>query len=435
MTILRKKFIERFGSLNAELKVIFSDIQDSLTNATNTLNEVLSYEKLISNAMLLDLSIMDPIDIINSSLHMFRQVSTDKCISLELPSRILLTDEAILPNDMKLKLIADSHKISQVLSNFVSNALKFTRAGGSVKVSASIRNNEFIASSFIEMNKEVSMNAIQTKLIDCLDKKHHNWSQIDIHWLYMEFQDSGVGIEEKNIKKIFNEIVQFNPNENQDGKGSGLGMFITKGLIDLHCGFVKVESMGINSGTTFSLAIPLFAMKPKNDAVISISQILSRQYSQIHPKEGDQKDNDDEKNDDIDLSDMNILVVDDSVVNLRMVINLLKRFGANCDSATDGAAAVELVKKSLSLIDDDRVAAYDMILLDNLMPIMTGPEACVQIRELGYTNSIFGLTGHALKEDVNHFLNSGADVILTKPLNLSEFRRAVDNRKGLVNSV
>ena len=383
--------------------------------------------------MSLDLSIIDPINIINSSLHMFRQVSSDKGVSLELPSQIALTDECVLQSGVKLKLISDSHKISQVLSNFVSNALKFTSSGGSVKVTASMRSHEFIASSFVEMNKEVSMSDIKTKLIDSLEEKYHTWSKIDIHWLYMEFQDSGVGIEESDIAKLFKEIVQFNPNANQDGKGSGLGMFITKGLIDLHCGFVKVESMGINNGTTFTLAIPLFAMTPKSEAMISFRRTFSRQSAQIHPKE-DIKEEDDE--DDIDLNNMNFLVVDDSVVNLRMVINLLKRFGAHCDSATDGAEAVEVVKRSLlSLIDDDGPALYDVILLDNLMPIMNGPEACVQIRELGYTNSIFGLTGHALKEDVSHFLNSGADVILTKPLNLKEFRRAIANRKGGVHNV
>ena len=116
------------------------------------------------------------------------------------------------------------------------------------------------------------------------------------------------------------------------------------------------------------------------------------------------------------------LIVDDSYLNRRMIARLLQQRSFVIFEACDGAEAVDCVSKNMrSLAGEHPTLSYDVILMDFVMPIMDGPTATKQIRALGYRGVIIGVTGNALPDDISTFLASGADVVMTKPINIESF--------------
>jgi signal transduction histidine kinase/CheY-like chemotaxis protein len=116
-----------------------------------------------------------------------------------------------------------------------------------------------------------------------------------------------------------------------------------------------------------------------------------------------------------------VLVVDDSSLNRKLLCRVLKTSGCICEEADDGLSAVQRVKDRMNG-KDGKKPSYDIILMDFVMPNMDGPTATQTIRGLGYTAPIFGLTGNALDSDVSHFLNCGVKVVLPKPFDLARFK-------------
>jgi CheY-like chemotaxis protein len=122
---------------------------------------------------------------------------------------------------------------------------------------------------------------------------------------------------------------------------------------------------------------------------------------------------------------LHILVVDDSKLNRKMLIKILKADGHSCDEAEDGKQAVDMVRASLTGTQPalnrtqppiEITPTYDTILMDFMMPVMNGSDATAEIRKMGYEGPIFGVTGNALPEDQLAFLASGVDRVLVKPL-------------------
>jgi CheY-like chemotaxis protein/two-component sensor histidine kinase len=153
------------------------------------------------------------------------------------------------------------------------------------------------------------------------------------------------------------------------------------------------------------------------------------------------------------LAGFHALLVDDAQINLKMVSMLMKRLGCRCTTALNGQEAVEHIRSNLVSFPgehaDEYVTApqrpsnflapssaaptaghniqvskdmYDFVLMDNYMPVMDGPSACTQMRRLGYSRPIIGLTGHALGEDLQAFRDAGANAVLTKPLDVAELK-------------
>jgi CheY-like chemotaxis protein len=118
------------------------------------------------------------------------------------------------------------------------------------------------------------------------------------------------------------------------------------------------------------------------------------------------------------LENVRVLLVDDSALSLKMCGKLFRRMGAIVEDALDGAIAVEKIQARMHSTEPN----YDMIVMDYMMPKMNGPTACKKMRDLGYAGLIIGLTGNALAVDIEKYLEHGADAVLKKPLDLSEFR-------------
>ena len=115
-----------------------------------------------------------------------------------------------------------------------------------------------------------------------------------------------------------------------------------------------------------------------------------------------------------------LLVVDDSDMNRKMMIRMLRIKSYVCDEAVNGKESIQLVKKSMEV-----GSPYDAILMDYYMPVMDGPTATKHLRNLGYNGLILGVTGNALPCDIQNFIGKGADHVLTKPLNLETFDNAL----------
>lgn len=117
-----------------------------------------------------------------------------------------------------------------------------------------------------------------------------------------------------------------------------------------------------------------------------------------------------------------VLVVDDSSLNRKLLCKLFRQSRYICDEASDGMIAVNKVKTRMACAIDGK-SQYDAILMDFVMPVMDGPTATQVIRGLGYTGPIFGVTSNALESDVDHFLSMGANAVLAKPFDFGHFKR------------
>ena len=140
----------------------------------------------------------------------------------------------------------DPHQLSQVIRNLVSNALKFTNKPGLVKVTVDVvpRSMYVMSSKNAAKNNKVSVGIISPDM------------SRSSHFLRLTVTDFGAGISEQNQAKLFKGIIQFNPGKLQEGKGTGLGLYISKGIVDTHKGQIWVESKGEGQGTTFTMILP-----------------------------------------------------------------------------------------------------------------------------------------------------------------------------------
>ena len=236
--------------------------------------------------------------------------------------------------------------------------------------------------------------------------------------------DSGVGLTTEQLAQICSEGVQFNANELQAGKGSGLGLFITKGIMEQHGGTLSVASAGLDHGTTFTAELPLFF---NLGASISL-----RSISQIHPdstpsctavaatRELQNTPNTNTNTNTVVAANRpkRILVVDDATSNRKLLVRLLSNKGYVCEQAEDGQQAIDVYRASLA-----SGLSFDAITMDFEMPVMNGPTATGHLRAMGCTVPIIGVTGNMLPDDIHCFMVQGATEVMGKPLNMALFDR------------
>ena len=251
------------------------------------------------------------------------------------------------------------------------------------------------------------------------------------------------------------------------GGGSGLGLYIAKGIVKQHNGNLVASSKGIGHGSTFEMTLPLWRvaegdsdccgfgplvqrriekrLKHRQDvrsmqaATASSSQTLKANNQGIEKEEHDSKpvtgarqmlDRDNTEKtvdatgsassnafDQVAPTVLQVLVVDDVKSNRKLLKRLLENNGHQCDEAENGKDCVEMVRKA-----SDSGIPYDAILLDYEMPVMDGPTAAKQIREQLKNDSIniVGITGNVLPDDVKFFLEAGANDVLAKPVKMKE---------------
>ena len=275
--------------------------------------------------------------------------------------------ETVLASDLEVQIIGDSLRLNQVLSNLLSNALKFTPAKGIIKLRVS--------------------------------KTGEDQENV---YLRFEVIDTGCGIAEENYDKIFESFEQENVDVTYKYGGTGLGLSIVKRFTQLMGGGIHVTSVQ-GSGSTFTVDLPFGKIKesgkPTRFSDIDGRSDLARDCYVI----------------DYDFKGKRILLVEDNELNREIAEELIGATGASVESAEDGVQAVKKFKESAE-------GYYDLILMDVQMPHMDGYEATRCIRALGRSDAqkvpIFAMTANAFAEDVQKSREAGMNAHISKPLNI-----------------
>lgn len=252
-------------------------------------------------------------------------------------------------------IFADPLRLRQVLINVLGNAIKFTEKG------------------YVRMTYEVSDSS-----------------------LIFTIKDTGVGIASEKKSLLFQAFSQLDNSVSRKYDGTGLGLVLSKKLANLMGGDVTLEDTQVGKGCTFLIKISL--QKPTSATKTSFIQ-----GREIHL--GKQ------------LSNTNILLVDDVEDNRLLIQRMLSKRGAKLALATNGE---EGLSKALA-------ENYDIILMDIQMPVMDGYTATKKLRQAGYKKPIIALTAHAMKDDRERCIEAGCTDYLTKPVQVEALIQTILN--------
>jgi len=284
------------------------------------------------------------------------------------------------------KVIGDTIRITQVLRNLVSNAIKFTPEGGDIYVEA-------------KWDKASTQGKERSYSLKNRSKAVHQPTGN----LIVTVKDTGAGMTKAQLAKLFGQGIQFNVNELQHGNGSGLGLYIAMGIVEQHEGSLTCNSDGLGKGTTFTMKMPIFDIPSPETA----KRLHSGSFDEdMDASYEDQK--------------LNILIVDDAMSNRKLLRRLLKLKGHDTAEAENGQIAVDMVKEA-----EKNNNHFDLVLMDYEMPVMIGPEAAKEIRKNGSYVFIIGVTGNLMPEDVSYFRQCGSNAVLPKPFRMSELEEII----------
>lgn len=265
-------------------------------------------------------------------------------------------------NNIPKLVKGDGQRIQQVLNCLLSNAIKFT-SEGSVRVK--------IASMDMEGENKVKIR--------------------------MAVADTGIGISEANMSKLFIRFSQVDSSDTRRYGGSGLGLVITKQIVELMGGNIQVQSKE-DIGSTFIVEVPMKVVKASDDALAEVEKEEEPAVFSINAH-----------------SKARILVAEDEPVNQQVIGKLLGMAGFSYDIAENGQKAVELFKQKI----------YDAALFDVQMPVMDGIAATQEIREIEQKEKrkrlpIIAVTARAMFGDKERILENKLDDYIAKPYNLND---------------
>ena len=264
-------------------------------------------------------------------------------------------------------LLADPTRLNQVLMNILSNAVKYTPCGGHIRfeVEELPRNEHYAKYRFV-------------------------------------VQDDGIGMSEAYQKTLFDPFTREERSGTNKVQGTGLGMAITKNIVDLMGGSISVES-ATGKGTRFEVVLE-FPIDTEADAVPK-AQALPEEPEDVSP-----------------LCGMNFLCAEDNAINAEILELLLESKGAHCKIYPNGQ---EIVDAFVRVKPGD----YDIILMDVQMPVMDGLEAARRIRSsenpLGQVIPILAMTANAFLEDMQKSKEAGMDEHLSKPVDIDALEQTV----------
>ncbi len=271
-------------------------------------------------------------------------------------------------------VIGDELRLSQVIVNFISNANKFTPAGGTVSV------------TFRQMNK---ING-------------------NLH-LMIRVRDTGKGIKKDFISRIFRPFEQEEASTARHYGGSGLGMAIADNIIKLMNGEIIVESEE-GKGTEFVVYLNLPIAEREHEMPDGSPNVRAAE-DEAYKKAVEE----------FSLEGLHILLAEDNDVNAEIAVEILEMEGAEIVRACDGEEVVAMFEESVP-------GTYDVILMDIQMPNMDGWDATVNIRKSGKEDAdipIFAMSANAFVEDKRHSVEVGMDGHISKPVDFEEVRRVI----------
>ena len=209
----------------------------------------------------------------------------------------------------------------------------------------------------------------------------------DICKLTFEVSDTGIGMTEENIAQLFNKFERFDAAKNINVEGSGLGMAITKGLIDLMNGEINVKSK-YGEGTTFIVTIDQKIIKKSPEEIVEAEPI-----SMVKA---------------FDASGSRVLVVDDNKINIKVAERLLKDYKVEVEAVTSGEECINYILNG---------EKFDIIFMDIMMPKMNGVQALENLKSIvGFNMPVVALTADVISGMEDKYISQGFDDCLAKPI-------------------
>jgi PAS domain S-box-containing protein len=342
--------------LNDQQQYFVKNISDSANGLLGIINDILDMAKIEAGKMNIERGVISLAEISKSVENILKPKAEEKGLSLHTQF-----DDSIAN-----RLIGDGVRIRQILMNILGNAIKFTAVGS------------------IESRIELLKNEEHQQLIQLV------------------CEDSGIGIAEESLKKIFDEFYQENSSNTNGETGSGLGLSIIHQLVNMMGGKIWIESKkGI--GTKVFIQIP-FEKAADTDLAVAHGDDDLKSF----------------------IAGKRILIVEDNKVNRVIFSLMLNNLQVLVDEAENGLDALELIDKN----------SYDLVLMDIQMPVMDGPSTLANIRKkYGDELPVIALTAAAFKSEVVHMLNLGFADCITKPIDqkglqqrLGDFFKSGSNR-------
>ncbi len=343
------------GELSPETRQNLSMIISSGMRLSYSVTDILDFSSLKKSDLKLDMKLVDLHALVDVVMHISRPLLNGKDIRL------------LNSIDPKMKKIsADENRLQQIMNNLLSNAIKFTETG-TVEVTAEIKEKEVV----------------------------------------IRVADTGIGIPGDKLDEIFEPFKQVDASGKGRFAGAGLGLAITKKLVGLHNGTISVKSTA-GKGAAFTFTLPIIkTMKVGREiSHIGIGESLAEfslsEHYEIEKQIGCATANE--------RRDINILVIDDNPINRKVLINLLREKEYGVTSASSGKEALAILEKE---------PRFDLVLLDVMMPDMTGYETCEKIRQRWEQTKlpvIFLMTKGREDQEWKNSVSSGGNDFIVKPV-------------------
>ena len=334
---------------------------DDIISASNTLLEI------VGNIMDINKIESDKIEIIEVPYNFKHELET-----LCRVNKVKLEDKPIefrlnIAEDMPYELLGDKPHIKQIINNLVSNAIKYTKEG------------------FIEVSAK------------CINRNN-------TCTIILTVQDSGIGIKEENIKKLFTKFERLDVEKNTTTEGTGLGLAITKKLVELMGGKINVSSQ-YGTGSMFMVQIPQKISKMNSDLTNTQKLNLGLNIKNI------------------DCSNKSILVVDDNKLNIKVARRNIEALGfKTIDECYNGSECLEKIKNG---------NRYDLILMDIMMPVMSGETCIKELKQIpNFKTPVIALTADAVAGSEEKYKSEGFIDYIAKPFSKDQIKEKISNIFG-----
>ncbi|MEB3225534.1 MAG: CBS domain-containing protein [Synechococcus sp.] len=388
---------EIFGPLAAAQKKALNTIQHSGTHLLSLINDILDIAKIEAEQMEFEF-IRTPLgSICLEGIDFVKHLAHQKNIAVDLQLPAQLPD-----------VVVDGRRILQVLINLLNNAVKFTPDHGQITVGVSVY--PYRPEPTETMDEATRPNPSRTMAVFSASEKTslrfpHQPEKPVRDYLRITVTDTGIGIAEADLEKLFKPFVQIDSSLNRKYAGTGLGLALVKDIIQAHGGRVGVMSEQ-GKGSCFYFDLPclemVYATTMPGTQTLGGSELVSTDSSQSLLAE----------------REVRVLLVEDNPSNVRTISSYLKAKGYQVIAAQNGMTGVELTVTEHP----------DIILMDIQMPDMDGLEATRQIRRQmrDVAIPIIALTALAMHGDHDLCLAAGADTYMTKPVSLKELTATIE---------
>ncbi|MDR2093956.1 MAG: transporter substrate-binding domain-containing protein [Treponema sp.] len=337
----------RTDNMDTEQFGFFNDIKKMSKTLLQIINDILDFSKIEAGKM-------EFLPVHFNLLDLFNNVCSMNCFMAKNKG---IKFYSYFDDDIPQIVYGDDNRIRQIATNLLSNAIKYTEEGYiDFKITRRTEDGQTYTAFIVE--------------------------------------DTGIGIKEENLQIIFDAFQQFDTAKNRSIGGTGLGLTITKRLVDMMNGKITVKSE-YGKGSLFTVLLPL----PEGDP----DKI---QYEELScPVLADEK--------------VRVLVVDDNTINLKVALAYLSKHRIHADTAKNGAEAIQKAREK----------RYHLILMDHMMPDIDGIEAALRIRALPDTwygtAPIVALSANVVEEARRKFFSNGMNDFIPKPINAKDLNRVL----------